>query len=715
MLQVIKNFKAGKYNVLVSTSIGEEGLDIGEIDMIVCYDAQKTPIRMVSMHFKYRCRKPIKMVVQLQRVGRTGRKRDGYVHVLLAEGREERNWERAEQQYREIQHFIVRAEQLELYGDVERLIPEHIKPECVEMTMEIEEHVREDPNSRKRSFDEEDDGPSSKRKRRKRDDNPTRNVPTGASTGFVNVKDLLVKGGATAKKRKPPKEFDILAGEDDDDDLEIEAGLFGPRRTASASTASSKPASRLKKPKRANTIADPDGKKKTKPVKAATGKKKEKISVEPTASQFERMAAEDSDNAEIEHGLSLSDEPLSSRRRTTPRTPSPAPRPHSPSQWASSPAVPLADHSIIDLTTPDPSHPPRMLTLLLSPDRPPKPSHVRPRSVSPDEDIPVSVQRSSEPPAESPSVTSRSVSADAPAAPDLDMSWLIEDDEDDFDLKVVASSPLLPRGSLPPETGASSEVEFVEEPQVTDSPPRNKVLDSSPLSRQTTKSVANDMPPPALPARFAPPVSPSSDDLAPEPSFAVRAPGKLPRKRPVVVGDSSPLAMPPASQRRLQRQHSPSPDPESDPEQQSRPPKRKKRKFRDFAEAQKMNPWMDVEATHSGDERSIGSSDVDQPENEYDRRFVSDFPETQVSPSYDQSAVYRRSLLTQAPGTAPIFANRPVRRGASGFALSSPSKPRHIASSSPRYADDDDDGYVFGSFVVEDDADVSFANSSSEL
>lgn len=35
------------YNVLVATSVGEEGLDIGEVDMIICYDAQKTPIRMV--------------------------------------------------------------------------------------------------------------------------------------------------------------------------------------------------------------------------------------------------------------------------------------------------------------------------------------------------------------------------------------------------------------------------------------------------------------------------------------------------------------------------------------------------------------------------------------------------------------------------------------------------------------------------------------------
>ena len=33
----------------MATSVGEEGLDIGEIDLIVCYDAQKSPIRMVSL------------------------------------------------------------------------------------------------------------------------------------------------------------------------------------------------------------------------------------------------------------------------------------------------------------------------------------------------------------------------------------------------------------------------------------------------------------------------------------------------------------------------------------------------------------------------------------------------------------------------------------------------------------------------------------------
>ena len=56
----------------MSTCVGEEGLDIGEVDLIVCFDAQKNPIRLV------------------QRMGRTGRKRQGRIVIILAEGREER-------------------------------------------------------------------------------------------------------------------------------------------------------------------------------------------------------------------------------------------------------------------------------------------------------------------------------------------------------------------------------------------------------------------------------------------------------------------------------------------------------------------------------------------------------------------------------------------------------------------------------------------------
>lgn len=55
---------------MISTSIGEEGLDIGEVDLIICYDNGMSPIRMV------------------QRMGRTGRKRNGKVILLLMEGKE---------------------------------------------------------------------------------------------------------------------------------------------------------------------------------------------------------------------------------------------------------------------------------------------------------------------------------------------------------------------------------------------------------------------------------------------------------------------------------------------------------------------------------------------------------------------------------------------------------------------------------------------------
>ncbi|KAL7581706.1 hypothetical protein ACA910_022247 [Epithemia clementina (nom. ined.)] len=70
--QVIKQFREDVYNVLVCTCIGEEGLDIGEVDLIVNFDSLQSPVRM------------------LQRVGRTGRKRDGRVVFLVAEGAEEK-------------------------------------------------------------------------------------------------------------------------------------------------------------------------------------------------------------------------------------------------------------------------------------------------------------------------------------------------------------------------------------------------------------------------------------------------------------------------------------------------------------------------------------------------------------------------------------------------------------------------------------------------
>lgn len=58
----MSDFRSGKCNTLIATCVAEEGIDVGEVDFIVCFDVNnKNPIRFV------------------QRIGRTGRKRQGKV------------------------------------------------------------------------------------------------------------------------------------------------------------------------------------------------------------------------------------------------------------------------------------------------------------------------------------------------------------------------------------------------------------------------------------------------------------------------------------------------------------------------------------------------------------------------------------------------------------------------------------------------------------
>jgi len=58
--QTIAQFKEGIFNVLVSTSIGEEGLDIGEVDFVVIYDMPKQSIKLVRWFGPYRADKGLK-------------------------------------------------------------------------------------------------------------------------------------------------------------------------------------------------------------------------------------------------------------------------------------------------------------------------------------------------------------------------------------------------------------------------------------------------------------------------------------------------------------------------------------------------------------------------------------------------------------------------------------------------------------------------------
>ncbi|KAJ6249582.1 fanconi anemia group m protein [Anaeramoeba flamelloides] len=110
---IIKRFKKGTYNTLVATCIGEEGLDIGEIDLIICYDANLDPKRTV------------------QRFGRTGRKRQGKVVVLISEGVEERNYTRAKEKKKYIDHTLTDSKNFVFYPKNKRMIPKNISPKCL--------------------------------------------------------------------------------------------------------------------------------------------------------------------------------------------------------------------------------------------------------------------------------------------------------------------------------------------------------------------------------------------------------------------------------------------------------------------------------------------------------------------------------------------------------------------------------------------------------
>ncbi|HUU79178.1 MAG TPA: DEAD/DEAH box helicase [candidate division Zixibacteria bacterium] len=67
-LKIMQQFRDGELNCLVATSVGEEGLDVSECDLVVFYDCVPSAIR------------------NIQRRGRTGRKREGRVIVLITKG-----------------------------------------------------------------------------------------------------------------------------------------------------------------------------------------------------------------------------------------------------------------------------------------------------------------------------------------------------------------------------------------------------------------------------------------------------------------------------------------------------------------------------------------------------------------------------------------------------------------------------------------------------
>jgi ATP-dependent DNA helicase MPH1 len=186
-IETLERFKGGEFNVLVATSIGEEGLDIGQVDLIVCYDSSASPIRM------------------LQRMGRTGRKRAGNIVLLLMRGKEEDQFAKSKDNYEKMQTLICEGSRFNFRFDLStRIVPREFRPEVDKRHVEIPLENTQDPSlpePKKRRV------PAGKKKPPKKF-----HMPDGVETGFQSVASMLKIGGK-GKQAKPKRnpEYDDLA------------------------------------------------------------------------------------------------------------------------------------------------------------------------------------------------------------------------------------------------------------------------------------------------------------------------------------------------------------------------------------------------------------------------------------------------------------------------------------------------------------------------
>ncbi|KAF4455429.1 hypothetical protein F53441_2218 [Fusarium austroafricanum] len=186
-IETIERFKRGEFNVLVATSIGEEGLDIGQVDLIVCYDSSASPIRM------------------LQRMGRTGRKRAGNIVLLLMRGKEEDQFAKSKDNYEKMQTLICEGSRFNFRFDLStRIVPREFRPEVDKRHVDIPVENTQDqslPEPKKRRV------PAGKKKPPKKF-----HMPDGVETGFQSVASLLKMGGKVKQpKTKRNPELDDLA------------------------------------------------------------------------------------------------------------------------------------------------------------------------------------------------------------------------------------------------------------------------------------------------------------------------------------------------------------------------------------------------------------------------------------------------------------------------------------------------------------------------
>ncbi|ODN92051.1 hypothetical protein L198_05723 [Cryptococcus wingfieldii CBS 7118] len=764
--KAISDFKEGKFNVLVATAIGEEGLDIGEVDFVVLYDMPRTSIKL------------------LQRIGRTGRKRDGHVHVLMSENREDCNWDTAQQTHRDIQEEILHSRNLELFEDVEPLLPDRQLPGCKEQEMAIDEWNPDDQVFKKTMMDAEKEAKkaSAKGTKGKRQNLMKDEVPDGA-TGFKSVKDLL-KGksllqavnaiamrpesddeneGPVLKKSKaknPVKPRKVArapspirsASEDDIDDQTLEA-LFAESRYSEKGK-------------------EPTGlKRKAAPVKRADSRHAKKGRTSDSDLSLPRPAdLPEPQNKEDEADTARARRQQVIRAALAGRTPQAtvpdigsdsdiealSPPPKAPfkrscnsSESFPSIKVPPTSTKVEDLDFFHPAGPRRR-----DPSSPAKslsPSPKKRTKYGDDDQVMV--------PSSSPASASRTLGTNrnklspgtAAAAgfsqiDPIDLSWDLDDDSE--------SAPLPMRPVVPPAPRDSANDSFLPE-VLSDWQP------SSPPRVHRTPAGKVEMPPPPVPSTTKPTdglsspfgdpsgtstplgmmatqfpvrrlgvglsrkrlVLPSSDDAsspvsAPRPGTLASVAG--PSRTIVEDPDSSPMVNVGGRRgagrlkRRVYVDEPESSPPAAEASSRQNPNRRRTDHNARGKRVKKKNKGprgafieneVELSGSDSGDTSEHSTSSVASSS---DLRFANDFAPTQAQKGYNQQAMYRAGLGTQARGHGLAF-RRDFAQDKQHF-MSKAKKPVYIT-------DDEDAGqgrsseneYEFGSFVVDDDEDVDYA------
>ncbi|XP_062538751.1 uncharacterized protein LOC134207027 [Armigeres subalbatus] len=169
-IAAMKDFRTGACNTLIATCVAEEGIDVGEVDLIVCFDITKNPTRFV------------------QRIGRTGRQRVGKVLMLVTEGKEHTTLKDVLASKDKTNQKLSRSKEIHaiLYRHSPRLVPTEFDPKCVETFIKIPEEAEEVKNvkpkrgQKRKSDDNRNDNEAGEasaqretRKKRKKNDAPS--------------------------------------------------------------------------------------------------------------------------------------------------------------------------------------------------------------------------------------------------------------------------------------------------------------------------------------------------------------------------------------------------------------------------------------------------------------------------------------------------------------------------------------------------------------